>query len=144
MIRYIALLRAINVGGHKVKMDRLRKLFESLGLSNVETFIASGNVNFDSPAEDARTLEKQIEDYLRKSLGFEVATFVRLVSELEAIAGYRPFMPPNSVQKATRSTLLSCQTHRAARRNRGSWLSEARLMIFASMGARSTGCAARR
>ncbi len=94
MIRYIALLRAINVGGHKVKMDRLRKLFESLGLSNVETFIASGNVIFDSPAEDARTLEKQIEDYLRKSLGFEVATFVRSVSELEAIAGYRPFMPP--------------------------------------------------
>ena len=94
MIRYIALLRAINVGGHKVKMDRLRKLFESLGLSNVETFIASGNVIFDSPAEDARTLEKQIESYLRKSLGFEVATFVRSVSELEAIAGYRPFMPP--------------------------------------------------
>ncbi len=94
MIRYIALLRAINVGGHKVKMDRLRKLFESLGLSNVETFIASGNVIFDSPAEDARTLEKQIEDYLRKSLGFEVATFVRSVSELEAIAGCRPFMPP--------------------------------------------------
>ena len=94
MIRYIALLRAINVGSHKVKMDRLRKLFESLGLSNVETFIASGNVIFDSPAEDARTLEKQIEDYLRKSLGFEVATFVRSASELETIAGYRPFMPP--------------------------------------------------
>jgi uncharacterized protein (DUF1697 family) len=94
MIRYIALLRAINVGSHKVKMDRLRKLFESLGLSNVETFIASGNVIFDSPAEDGRTLEKQIEDCLRKSLGFEVATFVRSASELEAIAGYRPFMPP--------------------------------------------------
>ena len=94
MIRYIALLRAINVGSHKVKMDRLRKLFESLGLSNVETFIASGNVIFDSPAEDGRTLEKQIEDCLRKSLGFEVATFVRSASELETIAGYRPFMPP--------------------------------------------------
>ena len=43
MTRYIAFLRAINVGGHTVKMDQLRALFEELGLSNVETFIASGN-----------------------------------------------------------------------------------------------------
>ena len=46
--RLVAFLRAINVGGHNVKMDRLRELFEALGLSNVETFIASGNVIFDS------------------------------------------------------------------------------------------------
>ena len=49
MPRYIAFLRAINVGGrHTVKMDFLRDFFESLGFSNVETFIASGNVVFDS------------------------------------------------------------------------------------------------
>jgi len=46
MTRYIAFLRAINVGGHTVKMDTLRALFESLGFLNVETFIASGNVLF--------------------------------------------------------------------------------------------------
>lgn len=91
-MRYIALLRAINVGGHNVKMDRLRKLFESLGFSNVGTFIASGNVIFDSPAEDARTLERQIEDHLRESLGYEVATFVRSVSELADVSRYRPFV----------------------------------------------------
>ena len=44
MPKYVALLRAINVGGHTVKMDRLRRLFEELGFKNVETFIASGNV----------------------------------------------------------------------------------------------------
>ena len=43
---YVALLRGINVGGRNVKMDRLREIFESLGFSNVETFIASGNVIF--------------------------------------------------------------------------------------------------
>ena len=43
-MRYAAFLRAINVGGHVVKMDQLRRLFESLGFSDVETFIASGNV----------------------------------------------------------------------------------------------------
>jgi len=48
MPRYVALLRGINLGGHTVKMDRLKKLFEELGLKNVETFIASGNVIFES------------------------------------------------------------------------------------------------
>ena len=91
MIRFIAFLRAINVGGHNVKMDRLRKLFESLGLSNVETFIASGNVIFDSSAKDAEALEKKIESHLQRSLGYDVATFIRSVSELADIAYYQPF-----------------------------------------------------
>ena len=65
MTRYVAFLRAINVGGRRVKMHHLRELFESLGFSNVETFIASGNVIFDSPAEDTRKLEQRIEDHLR-------------------------------------------------------------------------------
>jgi|SRR5215210_421510 len=93
MTRYIALLRAINVGGHNVKMDRLRKLFGSLGFSNVQTFIASGNVIFDSPAEDARTLEEEIEDHLRESLGYDVATFIRSASEIADISCYQPFAP---------------------------------------------------
>ena len=52
MTKYIAFLRAINVGGHTVKMDRLRGLFESLGVLNVETFIASGNVIFEAKKKD--------------------------------------------------------------------------------------------
>ena len=51
MTRYIAFLRAINVGGHTVKMAELKRLFEALGFTNVETFIASGNVIFDSSAK---------------------------------------------------------------------------------------------
>ena len=89
--RLIAFLRAINVGGHNVKMDRLRELFESLGLSNAETFIASGNVIFDSPARNAQTLEKEIGSHLRESLGYEVATFIRSASKLADIAHYEPF-----------------------------------------------------
>ncbi len=89
--RYIAFLRAINVGGHTVKMDRLRTLFEELGFARVETFIASGNVIFQSPSEDTQALEKQIERHLEQSLGYEVAIFIRSDCELAAIAGYRPF-----------------------------------------------------
>ena len=91
MPRFIAFLRAINVSGRTVKMDHLRRLFESLEFSGVETFIASGNVIFESPAADPPALEKQIESHLRQSLGYEVATFIRSTSELAAIASHRPF-----------------------------------------------------
>lgn len=91
MPRVIAFLRAINVGGHTVKMDYLRGLFESMGFVHVETFIASGNVLFDTPAENVKTLESQIEAYLRAALGYEVATFLRSAAEVAEIAAYKPF-----------------------------------------------------
>jgi uncharacterized protein (DUF1697 family) len=91
MTRFIAFLRAINVGGHNVKMDELRGLFEALGFSNVETFIASGNVIFGAEAENNIDLPKRIEAHLHKSLGYEVATFIRKDSEIAEIARYKPF-----------------------------------------------------
>jgi uncharacterized protein (DUF1697 family) len=91
MPRYIAFLRAINVGGHTVKMDSLRRLFEALGFASVATFIASGNVIFEAPARSAAALEKKIEARLHESLGYEVATFLRTPAEVSAIAAYRPF-----------------------------------------------------
>ena len=91
MLKYVALLRAINVGGHTVKMDHLRSLFEAIGLSNVETSIASGNVIFDSRSRDTPALERKIEKHLLETLGYEVKTFVRTISELAAVANYKPF-----------------------------------------------------
>ena len=92
MPKYIAFLRAINVGGHHtVKMDFLRRLFESLGFSNVETFIASGNVMFETTSKNAQALEREIENRLREALGYEVATFIRTDAELAAVASYKPF-----------------------------------------------------
>jgi uncharacterized protein (DUF1697 family) len=89
--RYIAFLRAINVGGHVVKMDRLRALFEALRFRNVETFIASGNVLFDARSEDAAALEQRIERHLEKELGYAVATFLRTPPQLAAVAAHQPF-----------------------------------------------------
>jgi uncharacterized protein (DUF1697 family) len=88
---HVAFLRAINVGGRVVKMDQLRALFEGLGLANVETFIASGNVIFESPVRKAKALETKIEAHLRDSLGYTVGVFIRSPAELAAIAGHRPF-----------------------------------------------------
>jgi uncharacterized protein (DUF1697 family) len=88
----IAFLRAINVGGHVVKMDRLRAIFTEEGFSNVETFIASGNVVFDlAPRKATTPLEQSIEAMLRKALGYEVATFIRTGAELRAVAEHQPF-----------------------------------------------------
>jgi uncharacterized protein (DUF1697 family) len=86
MTRFVSFLRAINVGGHTVTMAELRALFESLGLQQVETFIASGNVIFESPSKDASALERKIQDHLAKSLRYEVATFIRTAAEVGAIA----------------------------------------------------------
>jgi uncharacterized protein (DUF1697 family) len=91
MHQYVAFLRAINVGGHTVKMDRLRALFAALGFSCIETFIASGNVIFESSAENTGDLEERIEQHLRQALGYEVATFIRSTTELPAIAHHQPF-----------------------------------------------------
>ncbi|MGI9087387.1 MAG: DUF1697 domain-containing protein [Chthoniobacterales bacterium] len=93
MARYVAFLRAINVGGRVVKMERLRQIFEDLGLTSVETFIASGNVVFNSRAS-ASTLERKIENQLQVALGYEVATFVRSDAEVGTIADYPAFPPP--------------------------------------------------
>ena len=90
-MRYFAFLRAINVGGHIVKMDRLRTLFEGLKLKNVETFIASGNVIFETRTADEAALTRRIEKHLEQSLGYAVATFLRSGEELRAMAKYQPF-----------------------------------------------------
>lgn len=91
MSRCIAFLRAVNVGGRIVKMDALKGQFETLGLANVSTFIASGNVLFDTRARDMAALEQKIEKQLLGAFGFEVHSFVRSAAEVTAIAACRPF-----------------------------------------------------
>jgi uncharacterized protein (DUF1697 family) len=89
--RYIALLRGINLGNRRIKMERLRELFIQLKFTGVETFIASGNVVFDSTSGDAAKVERLIAKHLHESLGYEVDVFVRTRSEFAEVASYRPF-----------------------------------------------------
>ena len=91
MPRYIAFLRAINVGGHTVKMDLLRRHFETLGFDQVGTFIASGNVIFASSARNTGSLEDKIAAHLEKKLGFAVGTFIRTETELARVAAHEPW-----------------------------------------------------
>jgi uncharacterized protein (DUF1697 family) len=89
--RRFAFLRAINVGGHNVTMERLRVLFDELGLKRVETFIASGNVIFDGGKLGEMALRKRIEVHLEKSLSYEVKTFLRSEQELASLVEGCPF-----------------------------------------------------
>jgi uncharacterized protein (DUF1697 family) len=93
---YTALLRGINVGGHRVTMERLRELFEALGFGSVETFIASGNVIFTTNESDTATLEAQIETHLKQALGYEVATFLRTPEQLAMVSAACPFTPSDT------------------------------------------------
>jgi len=96
---YIALLRAINVGGHTVSMARLRGLFTELGYKNVRTLIASGNVVFDAGSKKPTALEAAIEKHLGKSLGYGVSTFVRTHEEIAAVVDHEPY-PRSVIDKA--------------------------------------------
>lgn len=100
MTRFVAFLRGINVGGHSVRMDRLRVEVEALDVTDVSTFIASGNVVLSSETEDVATLEHQIEQRLRDALGYEVVTLLRSAAEVARIAAQEPFADVDAPEKA--------------------------------------------
>jgi uncharacterized protein (DUF1697 family) len=72
-------------------MQFLRRVFQSLGFSKVATFIASGNVMFETTTKKTNMLERKIEKALHEALGYEVRTFIRGEAELTKIANYHPF-----------------------------------------------------
>jgi len=98
-MRYVALLRAVNVGGRTVKMDALRAALTQIPLDKVETFIASGNAIFESRA-GAAALERKIETQLEKTFGFAVPTLIRTTAEIGMLATYEPFPKLPASKKA--------------------------------------------
>lgn len=91
MPKYIALLRGINVSGHKIiKMDALKAMFEAGGCTAVKTYIQSGNVAFEHAEVDMALLRKQMESHLEASLGYAVPTLLRNAAQLEAIVANNP------------------------------------------------------
>ncbi|WP_144940250.1 DUF1697 domain-containing protein [Paenibacillus sp. 32O-W] len=93
----IALLRGINVSGQKIiKMDQLSAIFESLGFQNVQTYIQSGNVVFQTVEEEAsKELVHKIESRLKETLGYEVTVVLRTMEELEEVVERNPYDLPS-------------------------------------------------
>jgi uncharacterized protein (DUF1697 family) len=87
---YIALLRAVNVGGRQLKMASLKALAETLGLESPRTFIASGNLLFVSKKSEAR-VKRDLETALSEHMGKPVEVMVRTAQEMEGAVAYNPF-----------------------------------------------------
>ncbi len=93
MSRYVAFLRGMNVGGHRLTNEELRAHFTTLGFAEVATFRASGNVVFAGEKADPQKVRARIEEGLGELLGYAVPAFIRTTEEIREIAAMEPFEP---------------------------------------------------
>jgi uncharacterized protein (DUF1697 family) len=91
MAHFIALLRGVNVGGKWVKMEDIRKRMGSAGYENVETFIQSGNIFFETTNKDVRSLESRIAKEVSTLVGSPITAMVFPYSELLVLRNANPF-----------------------------------------------------
>lgn len=91
---YVALLRAINTGNRRIKMADLRSLYEDLGYVDVATYIASGNVIFDSPSPP---LAADLESAFSQRFGFDSEVFLRSAADVSSIIDAVPWMSDGAV-----------------------------------------------
>jgi uncharacterized protein (DUF1697 family) len=93
MNTYISMLRGINVSGQKkIRMAELQGLYETLGLANLQTYVQSGNVIFDSPEPDASKLKELIEARIEGAFGYQVFVFIRDSEDFRRIIASNPFL----------------------------------------------------
>jgi uncharacterized protein (DUF1697 family) len=113
---YIALLRGINLGGHKtVKMDQLRKGFEELGFEDVKTYIQSGNVVFRAPMQISENLAKRIEEKVIHQFGFSVPVVVKTAEEIGEVITSNPLVKLKGIDPAKlHVTFLSSAPEKSA------------------------------
>jgi uncharacterized protein (DUF1697 family) len=91
MSRFVVFLRGINVGGHIVTKDVLQETFTSLGFRDVSTFKQSGNIIFNADTSGSEAVKTQIEAKLSQTLTFQVAVFVRTITQLKKLIAHGPF-----------------------------------------------------
>ena len=100
-MKYIALLRGINVGGHHmVEMKRLKALMESMGYCNVRTYLNSGNVLFETN-DDRRQIQEAVPKALEVEFGFEIATLIKSEEDMKRIASVIPLAWENNQEQKT-------------------------------------------
>jgi uncharacterized protein (DUF1697 family) len=91
-MRYIALLRGINVGGkNMIRMEPLRNMLKVMGFENVASYVNSGNLAFDTKKTADDKLAKRIHDAIEKQLGFNVTVMVRSMDEIREVISKNPY-----------------------------------------------------
>jgi uncharacterized protein (DUF1697 family) len=88
---FVALLRGVNVGGNNmISMKSLKASFEAMGFGHVTTYINSGNIIFTSREDDARQLEKKIEQMLSSDYQLDSKVVIRSLPEMEKLVKTLP------------------------------------------------------
>src|SRR5215469_6296097 len=97
----VSLLRGINLGPHRrIKMEALRAVYESLGLSNPQTYLQSGNVVFKARNSNLAALAKRIENAIEQAFGFHSDVVLRTHSELRDVVARNPFVKRRDLDPA--------------------------------------------
>lgn len=90
---YISILRGINVSGKNlIKMDALRKSYENAGFFNVQSYVQSGNIIFQSDSEHTQELEQKIIQLIKQDFGLDIPVFVLSVNQLKSVIEKNPFV----------------------------------------------------
>lgn len=99
--RYVALLRAVNVGGkNKLPMKDLAAMLAKAGCTDVKTYIQSGNAVFSATPEIAKRIPQLIPEAIAKKFGFRAPVVVRTAKELQGVADSNPFLKPGADTQA--------------------------------------------
>jgi uncharacterized protein (DUF1697 family) len=93
------MLRGINVSGQKkIRMADLRDLYESLELKNVQSYLQSGNVVFDSDEKDIDKLKEAIETQIETNYGFSVPVLIRIKEDFQRVIKEHPFAEEEAIR----------------------------------------------
>ncbi len=115
MPRYVALLRSVNVAGHgRLAMDELRASFDTLGYTDVTTYIQTGNVLFTTGSKSEAKIAAAIEQRLVDDFGDAPVVLVRSVAELERIGSSSPYAKAGADPARHHVTFLATTPSKAA------------------------------
>jgi len=110
----VSMLRGVNLVSHnRIKMDALRTLYESLGLRDAETYVASGNVVFRTKAQSLTALAKRIESAIERDFGFRPRVILRTTSELRDAIARNPFRTRRGIEP-NKLLVMFLESHPAA------------------------------
>jgi Protein of unknown function (DUF1697) len=121
-----------------IKMTDLKRIFESLGLENVQTYIQSGNVIFESNEDDTVSLEKQIERQIETAVSYKTQLFVRTIQEVQSLPSKSPF-----TAEANETVHVTFLNEKPDKKQQQALISfKAMWMISLAKGAKFTTCGA--
>jgi uncharacterized protein (DUF1697 family) len=98
---YVSLLRGINVGGHKpIRMEELRGIYAAAGMTQVKSYLQSGNVVFDSPDADRSSIAAKLEAAIAAAYGYPVTVMLRTPADMQRILTGNPFLEAHGAETA--------------------------------------------